>query len=169
MKMTKRIAAMAACAVMTVTSMVGMNASAGYSSTMLEPNGNPVSITMGGVNYGFQIRSEVRTGTSSSGYAQATATTYLYEVNGKSIPKNNLAMQTILYGKSKKTGQVVMIDGSYDILFNPNSSSSVYATVSRTDYENQYSSFAASGWARMRPTTYDDWTYVNGTDTSFIS
>ncbi len=169
MKMTKRIAAMAMCGVMAITSMVSMSSSAGYSSTMLEPQGNPVSITIGGVKYGFQIRSEVRTGTSSNGYAQATATTYLYEVNGKSIPKNNRAMQTNLYGKSKKTGNKIMIWASNDILSNPNSSSSVYATTSWIDDYEQYSSFAADGWARFRPTTYDEWTYIYGTETSYIS
>lgn len=165
MKLTKRLTAIAACACMAMTSMVGMVASAGYSTTLLEPSGNPYQVTIKGINYGFQVMSAVETGTLSDGRITGKATTSLYEVNGNSIPLGNISLQTYLYAKGKNN-QTVIIDGSYDILTNPNSSSCVFAV---SDKRNDYTCYAAGGYASIRASTYDPYVTISSGETAYIS
>lgn len=149
MKMTKRIAAIAACAVMTVTSMVSMSASAGFSSTMLEPNGNPKYLTIEGSRYGFQVRSQIETTTLSSGRIKGTATTYLYEVNGATIPTNHIYITSYVLAKNS-SGAGFIINGTEaeDTPLYTQSQSCVYKTVSSRSFDD-YPYYAASGYVSI--------------------
>ena len=168
MKMTKRIAAMVACAVMAASSMVGMSASAGFSSTMLEPNGNPVNLTINGEKYGFQVRSDVRTDTLSSGKIKGTASTYLYEVNGKAIPTGRIFIQSYLYAKnSNGTSFVLSGTESNDPLY-MQSASCVYKNVSSRSFDD-YSSYAAGGYVNISYGSIGEVKTIPSSNTSFVS
>ncbi|MCM1529776.1 MAG: hypothetical protein NC093_07250 [Alistipes sp.] len=168
MKMTKRIAAMAACAVMTVSSVVGMSASAGFSSTMLEPNGSCVLFSVGGETYGFQIRSEIETTALGYGSSTINSTTYLHEVIQRNIPTENVKVDSYLYGKSAKTGtySLLSIGHSED---NSDYPSSIYAETSWYDMWGEYSSFHTTGRAYGRYSTKDIWQNFLNVETSDIS
>ena len=166
MKMTKRIATMVACAVMAASSMVGMSASAGFSSTMLEPNGSYESFTVGGVNYGFQIRSEVET-TTSGGKTQANSKTYLHEVVQRKVPTGNVKVQTQLYGKSKRTGKYTLLSVGYTTI--DSNATRIYATTSWVDQYDEVSSYYTTGLAEKRLSSYYSWINLLSVNTSSIS
>ena len=148
MRMTKRLLTMAMCGVMAASSMVGMSASAGFSSTMLEPNGNPKYLTIEGSRYGFQVRSQIETTTLSSGRIKGTATTYLYEVNGATIPTNHIYITSYVLAKNS-SGAGFIINGTEaeDTLYTQ-SKSCVYKTVSSRSFDD-YPYYAASGYVNI--------------------
>lgn len=148
--------------------MVGMGTNAGYSSTLLEPNGSYESFTVDGVNYGFQIRSEIRTTTLSDGTTKATSQTDLHEVVQKKVPTSNVKVQTQLYGISKTTGTYTLLDVGYTMI-NPNYPSRIYATTSWNDLYDEVSSYYTAGYAEKRLSTYHSWSNLLSTSTSSIS
>ena len=167
MKMTKRIATMVACAVMAASSMVGMSASAGFSSTMLEPNGSYESFTVGGVNYGFQIRSEVETTTTSSGKTKANSQTYLHEVVQRKVPTSNVKVQTQLYGKSQNDDNYTLLSVGYTTI--DSNTTRIYATTSWIDQYDEISSYYTTGLAEKRLSSYYSWSNLLSVNTSSIS
>lgn len=168
MKMTKRIAAIAACAVMTVTSMAGMSASAGFSSTMLEPNGSCVLFSVGGETYGFQIRSEIETTAYGYGSSTINSKTYLHEVIQRNIPTGYAKVESYLYGKSKETGKYSLLNMGYSE-DNSDYPSSICAETSWYDMWGEYSSFHTTGRAYGKYSTNDIWQNFLNVETSDIS
>ena len=143
MKLSKRILSAVVCATMAVTSMVGISASAGFSSTMFEPNGNPKYLTIDGSRYGFQVKSQIETTTLSSGKIKGTAATYLYEVNGTAIPTDHVFITSYIYAKNS-SGQGFINNGTEidDSPLYTQSKSCVYKTVSSRSFDD-YPYYAA--------------------------
>ncbi len=166
---TRKLMTMAVCSVMAVTSMVGLSASAGYASTMLEPNGNPKYLTIDGSRYGFQVRSQIETTTLSSGKITGTASTYLYEVNGNTIPSNHIVIKSYISAKNS-SGQGFVINGS-DIENTPlykQSDSCVYKTVSSRSYDD-YPYYAASGYVNISYGSIGEVATISSGTTAYVN
>ena len=168
MKMTKRLMAMAMCGIMAASYMVGMSASAGFSSTMLEPNGSCALFSVGGVTYGFQIRSEVETTALGYGSSVINSTTYLHEFINRDIPTENAKVESYLYGKSKETGKYSLLSMGYSE-GNSDYPSSIKAETSWYDMWGEYSAFHTVGRAYGRYSTNDIWQNFLSVETSDIS
>ena len=84
MKMTKRLMTMAMCGIMAASSMVGINASAGFSSTLLKDAG---STTYLGFTYNFKNAAKISTDLiKNTNQMKATGTVTLYEKDGIEVP-----------------------------------------------------------------------------------
>jgi len=167
MRFTKKILTMATCAVMAASSMVGMSTSAAFSSTILEPSGNPVYLTIDGERYGFQINSTINTSTLSNGNIRGTATTKLYEVNGKTIPTEHIYLTTYLYAKNSN-GQSFLLTGSQtsDTLYTQ-SNSCVYKTKSSSTYDD-YPYYAAAGYVNISYGSIGEVKTISSSTTSYV-
>lgn len=109
MKMTKRFMTTAVCSVMAAASMVGISASAGFSSTLLKSAG---STTYLGTTYNFKNAATISTELiKNTNQMKATGTVTLYEKDGIEVPH--------------EVDMFVSVD-----LYNED------GTLLRTDYEN---------------------------------
>ncbi len=169
MKFTKKLMAMAVCGVMAVTSMVSMSASAGFSSTMLEPQGNPRYLTIEGSSYGFQVRSQIETTTLSSGRIKGTASTYLYEVNGATIPTDHIVIKSYISAKNS-SGNGFIINGTEveDTPLYTQSKSCVYKTVSSRSFDD-YPYYAASGYVNISYGSIGEVATISSGETAYVN
>lgn len=167
MIITKKLAAIAVCAVMAVSSMVGTSVSAAFSSTLLEPSGNPAYLTINGKRYGFQTSSTIRTSTLSNGNIRGTATTSLYEVNGKTIPTGNVSITTYLYAKNSNGQSLILTASEISDPLYTQSESCVYKTKSSSSYDD-YPYYAAAGYVNISYGSIGEVKNISSGTTSYV-